>query len=76
MAGSVSPPVPRELVVSRLLLEGTVVNVPKPGTQRSYVMALNGSLRALVDNAELEWLPEPARPSVWELLGGPGWVVG
>lgn len=61
-----------ELHVSRLLFEGTVVTVPEPGKHRSYVV--DGPYRALVDNAELEWLPEPARPSRWEVLGGPGWL--
>jgi len=63
-----------ELHVSRLLVEGTIVDVAEPGAQRSYI-ELSGQ-RGLVDNSELEWLPEPARPSHWELLGGPGWVVG
>lgn len=63
-----------DLAVSRLLMEGTIVSVPSPGTQRSYVE--QSGQRGLVDNSELEWLPEPTRPSYWELLGGPGWVVG
>lgn len=62
---------------SRLLWEGTVVDVVEPGTHRSYVRPLSDPrLETLVDNDQLEWLPGPARPTRWELLAGPGWVVG
>jgi hypothetical protein len=59
---------------SFVLREGTVVWVPEPGTHRSYVE--DNTMRALVDNSELEWLPPP---TAWERLGktprlmGLGW---
>ena len=61
-----------ELSMARVLHRGEVVSVPAAGTQRSYVEV--PGWEALVDNAELEWLPEPARPSRWEVLGGPDWL--
>jgi hypothetical protein len=66
MAAPAKGPERGELVEGRTLVRGTVVHVPKPGAQRSYVYA--HGLRALVDNDQLEW---PTPPSAWERLVSP-----